>query len=543
MSQMAEAKKGLNASRLAVNAIASVTTEVLGMSALFWVNQYLLRRISPQEYALIPVIVSLMFFAEFLRIIFTRGMGRFMVEEDTKGDDAGVTRVVSSMLPVLGAVSGFVAVVGGLAVWNIASIIKVDPAHVDDARLMLSLLLATFCFGIATTPIASGLYVKMRFVEQYLIDLGMEVLRIAVLLLLLLGVSTQARWVVVASCTAGMGGMIIRMIYTYRILPAARLRWSAISPATMRHLLSFSLWTSVQGFTNFAQRAAPALFLNRYSTALDVASFHVGNLPNLQIQKLITAVSVPSMPELTALYALQGEAALKPLYYRGGRFFLWGSLFLTPPLIVYAHALITLYVGETYARAAVVMATLLAIYPFTWASAMYYRIAYAIGRIKAYNIYSVALSIAALAGMYLFVAVLDMGAIGAAYGLAAGFILANLCLIWPMGLRLVHGNWATFIRSTLLPGLVPFVAALAACWIFGRLVDIDTWLRFGLGCLLSAVVYGAVLLAACLDKDDRAMLAQLLAKLRRKLSGRGANDKRSNEGGPDDRGPDDDRII
>ena len=274
-----------------------------------------------------------------------------------------------------------------------------------------------------------------------------------------------------------------------------------------------------------------------------MASFHVGNLPNLQIQKLITAVSVPSMPELTALYARQGEAALKPLYYRGGRYFLWGSLFLTPPLIIFAPALITLYVGETYARAAVVMATLLAIYPFTWASAMYYRIAYAIGRIKAYNIYSVALSVAALAGMYLFVAVLDMGAVGAAYGLAAGFILANLTIIWPMGLRLVHGNWATFIRATLLPGLLPFLAALAACWTFGRAVDIDSWLRFGLGCLLSAVVYSAVLLAACLDKDDTALLARLLAKLRRKLSGRGANDKRSSEGGPDDRGPDDDRII
>ncbi len=514
---MSKRGSGLNASRLVINAAASVTTEILGMTALFWVNQYLLRRISPQEYALIPVVVSLMFFADFLRTIFTRGLARFMVEEDTRGDDAGVTRIVSSMLPILALVSAFVGLAGGLAVWKIDSVINVDAAHVDDARLMLTLLLIAFCLNIATTPLASGLYVRMRFVEQYLIDLSMEVLRIGLLLGLLLGVSVEARWVVVASSAAGVGGVVIRMIYTWRILPSARFRLAAISVATMRLMLSFSLWTSVQSLTVFVQRNAPALLLNRYGSALDVASFHVGNLPNQQIQKLIQAVSGPTMPELTALYALQGEAALKPLYYRGGRYFLWGTLFLTPPLIVYAQQLITLYVGETYFKAAVVMATLLAIYPFSFASAMYYRIAYAIGRIKAYNIYSVALSIAALAGMYLFVVELDMGAIGAAYGLAAGFIAVHLGLLWPMGLRLVHGNWPTFLKTTLLPGLVPFVAALAACWLYGRLVDIDSWLRFGAGCLISAAVYGAVLLAACLDKDDRALMARLLAKLRPKL--------------------------
>ena len=503
----------MNSSRLIVNAVASVTVEILGMSVLLWINQYLLRRISPEEYALIPVVTALMFFVEFFRIIFTRGLARFMVEADTRGDDAGVTRVVSSMLPVLALVAGLIGLGGALVVWNITAVVAVDPAHATDARIMLALLLVTFCLGIVTTPLCAGLYVKMRFVELHLADLAMEVVRIGLLLGLLLGVSTQAVWVVVAGSAAGIGSMIVRLVYTWRILPAARFRPGSVSAATIRQLLGFSLWTSVQGFTAFAQRAAPALLLNRYSTALDVASFHVGNLANLQLQKLIQAVSGPSMPELTALYALQGEAALRPLYYRGGRYFLWGTLFLTPPLIVYARELIALYAGETYLQAAVVMATLLAIYPFSWASAMYYRVAYAIGRIRAYNVCAIALALAALAGMYLFVAGLGMGAIGAAYGLAAGFILVNLGIIWPMGLRLVHGNWTAFLRQTLVPGLAPFLVALGACALYAGLVDIDSWLRFGLGCLVSAAVYAAVVFGACLDPADRALLARLRARL------------------------------
>ncbi len=62
--------------RYAVNAVSSVLTALISMTALVWVNQYLLRRISPEEYALVPVVTALMVFAEFFRIIFTRGLSR-----------------------------------------------------------------------------------------------------------------------------------------------------------------------------------------------------------------------------------------------------------------------------------------------------------------------------------------------------------------------------------------------------------------------------------------------------------------------------------
>ena len=102
------------------------------------------------------------------------------------------------MLPVLAGVAGFVGLMGALAIWKIDRVITVEPDQIADARLMLGLLVATFCLGIATTPLAAGLYVKMRLVEHHLIDLAMEVLRIGLLLGLLFGVGAQAKWVIVA---------------------------------------------------------------------------------------------------------------------------------------------------------------------------------------------------------------------------------------------------------------------------------------------------------------------------------------------------------
>lgn len=501
------------ARRYAINAASSVATTLISMTVLVWVNQYLLRRISPAEYALVPVLFSLMVFAEFFRIIFTRGLSRFMVEADARGDDTEVTRIVSSMLPVLALVALVLAVAGAVAIRHIDSLILVDPAFIGSARVMLALLVVTLCVSIVTTPICAGLYVRMRFVELNLIELGTELIRMAVLLALMLGLGPRAVWVVVASSVANLGNFTTLAIISYRILPSARFRGELVSLATARRLLSFSLWTSVQGLNLFVQRAAPALLLNRFSNEVNVAAFYVGNLPNQQMRKLIQAAAGPATPALTALYATEGEAALQEFYYRGGRYHLWAALFLTPPLIIYAEPLIRLYVGGSYIEAAMVMLLLLASYPFNWASAMFYQIAYATGRIRAYNICSIALAITAMAGMYYLVAVRDMGAIGAAWGMAGGFGLAQLVIIWPFGLRLVHGSWRRFLRSTLLPGMAPFLAALLACWLFELVLPVDSWLRFFMGCGISALVYLGVLLGLCLDLSERQTMHQMLRRI------------------------------
>lgn len=503
--------------RFILNAASSVLTTLISMTVLLWVNQYLLRRISPEEYALVPILISLMVFAEFFRIIFTRGLSRFMVAADAQDDHTEVSRIVSSMLPVLGAVALFLGAGGALIVVYIDQVIKVEPAYLRDAQVMMSLLVLTLCVSIVTTPLCAGLYVRMRFVELNLVKLGTEVFRVIVLMSLLVGIGPQALWVVVASSAANLLNFLIMAIYTFRILPSARFRKALVSVKTMRRLLSFSMWTSVQGLNMFVQRALPALLLNRFSTGVDVAAFYVGNLPNQQIRKLTQAAAGPATPALTSIFATQGEEALQKYYYQGGRYHLWGTLFLLPPLIIFAHDLIILYVGETYLEAATVMIVLLIIYPFHWATAMFYQIAYATEKIKAFNITSIGLALTSGAAMYYFVAMRDLGAAGAAYGMATGFIATQIFLIWPMGLRLVKGSWRVFLRETMMPGLVPFLSALGLCVIYDQVIGSDSWLKFIGGCAVSAIGYIAVLLLTCLDDIDRTILQDMKGKLRRRM--------------------------
>ena len=168
------------------------------------------------------------------------------------------------------------------------------------------------------------------------------------------------------------------------------------------------------------------------------------------------------------------------------------------------------------------MILLFAAYPFTWASAMFYHVAYAVGKVRTFNLCTLATGLSQLAGMVYFVFVRDMGAVGAALGMSGGFIIAQVLVMWPYGLKLVRGSWGHFIGQTLLPGLVPFAVALVACGIYSHLFPIRSWTGLGLGSLTSALIYLATLYGTCMRPEDRDLAQRAWRKIATRLSG---NDK------------------
>jgi O-antigen/teichoic acid export membrane protein len=502
-----------NVRRFAINAVTSVLATLISMTVLVWVNQYLLRRIPAEEYQLVPVVTSLLVVGEIMRNVFSGGLSRFMVEAKARGDHREITRITSSMLPVLLGGALLIALAGALAVWRIDLIINVDAAYLGDARLMFALLLVTLCLNLALSPFSMGLYVDMRFVTVNLIRLGCEVLRIAVLLGLLFAIGTEARWVVVASTVGSLADLGLRVAYSWKILPEARFDRGLISGQTVRRLMSFSAWTSVQGLTSLVNRMAPVLLLNHNATAVDVTAFYLGQLPDTQIRKLTSAATRPAQPELTSIYATEGAEALQPFYYRGGRYFLWAALLLVPPLLAFAFPLIRLYVGETYISAAYVLIGILGVYPLTWASGMFYVVAYATGRIEAFNICALLLSVVLLALLVVFVAWQGMGALGAAWAFGLSFGLVHLLVIWPLGLRMVKGTWGDFLWLTLVPGIAPALAATAVGLLFEAVVPITSWAAFIAAANLTLLAYAGTIALFCKDPKDRELLARLGAKL------------------------------
>lgn len=513
-----------------VNSASSIIRIAIQITFLVWINQYLLKRIPAEEYALFPLVMSLVVFAELFKNIFTGGLGRFVVEADAKGDDEGVTAVVSSMYPFIAGAAVILGGIGILAVWKIDQLLRIDPSYLGQARWMFSLVLCSMVLGVLTGPFMVGLYAKQRFVTKNLLDLGAELLRIGILTTLLFTVSTSVIWLVVASTIAQFARMLAGVGFTRRLMPAVRFRPSHFSRERARSILGFGAWTTVGGVVNVVSRTVPLLFLNRFGTAVDLTCFHVGRLPDMQLRKLIAAGLVPLQPALTGLYARSGSGSLAKFYFQGNRYILWMALASIAPLLIFAKPIMNAYIGGMYADAALVMALLLGRYPLIFSSAMFYRVAHASGKVSAFYISEIVIQAFTLAGLYYAVVMKGWGAVGAALAISVAAGVLQVLLTWPLGLRLVERGWGEFFRKTLIRGLPPFIAALLVCWGFRELFEMDSWMEIAAGGFCSLVVYGLVIWLFGLDPDDRRLVDQVVTQMRSKFGG--SRDLSSaNEGG------------
>lgn len=500
-----------------VNMSSCVAYRLLQMSVLVWVNQYLLKRIPTEEYSLYPLILSLMLFGDLFKSIFTGGLARFLVASHARGDKAEVTRIASSMFPVLLGAGLVILGAAGVAAWRLEHLIEVDPAYVGQARTMLMILAGVMCLNVATTPFQSGLYVRQEFITMNFIDLGSEILRITILLMLLIAVSPKVMWLVVASSLGSLASTLMLIRATRRRMPELHFERKQASWSQARILLGFSIWTGTEGFTGVAARSLPLLFLNRLAGAVDVTCYHLANLADSQVKQLLAAAMRPAQPALTALHATGRHEMLKELYYRGGRYHLWVMLLPAGPLVCFGPDLMGLYAGAEFRGAGFVLMAFFLRYPFTYASAMYYRLAHAAGKIRCYYICDATLQAVIILSMYLVLRFADGGAVQAAWCACIAQSVFHVLVIWPLGIRFIDGSWLDFIRKTLLPGYLPFVVSTLFCLILKSAYTPASWMPMVAVFAVGTMVNVAIIAAACSRTEDRAVFR----KLREKLAGVG----------------------
>lgn len=294
---------------LLINSASSVVTRLLNVSVLVWMLQYLLKRIDPDEYALLPVIMAVMMFVPLLTTFLKAGLARYVTEAYAKGDEQRVTQITSTMFPLLLAGGLVLAAIGAVLVWQIDRLLTIAPERLADARLMLGLMIGSAVIRLPAAPFGVGLFVCQKFVWRNIIELGSTALRILLLLVLLLGIGPQVKWVVVSQVASGLAAVGVTTILSRRLIPALRFRRHDLARDIAHQIVGFNAWSFLGQLAQTIRQAADPLILNNLATAVDVTSFHIGSIVDTQIRMMTITASMPLQPILTAMHAKGQEAA------------------------------------------------------------------------------------------------------------------------------------------------------------------------------------------------------------------------------------------
>ncbi len=502
-----------------VNSASAIVARVINLSVVVWLNQYLLRRIGAEEYSLLPALMAVILLLPLFTSVLTSGIGRFVVAAYARGDDRGVTQIVSTMFPLL-LLAGVLLLAGGLVfTWCVDRILVIPPRWLWDARIMMALLVFSVATRLPCAAFSVGLYVRQKFVLQNILLVCDEVFRLLLLCILLLGVSTRVLWVVVANVTAELCMTAVLVVVSRRLVPALRLRVREIQWERARELVSFGGWNFLGIVAWRLRQTIIPLILNRLATPLDMATYHIGSMPRRLVDQWVDVLGVPLYPVVTSMHAMGARQRIRSIYLRGGRIALWAMLAVALPASIYSRALIRLYLGNAYLEAAAIMVLTLACLPLTGGTRMVWHVANATGRVRPTGIYALATQLIVIGLTFYTVGTLGWGGLGAALAAAVIGGVSSVAVAWPLGLKLADVKFEKWVRETLVPGLTPGCVA-AVVWVALRItVRPDTWIELGACTAAGLLCYLTVLLAFCLEPKDREDLAEVLAGMRQLAAG------------------------
>jgi O-antigen/teichoic acid export membrane protein len=325
--------------------------------------------------------MAVMVFVPLLTSVLTGGLSRYIVEAYAKGDEWRVTQIASTLSVLLLGESAVVLVLGLSLAWQVDRVLTIEPQQVGDARIMLVMLTCMAAVRLPLLPFRFGLYVRQKFALENVLALGIELLRMGLLFSLLLAVSPRVLWVVVASVSAEMAGVVVTQVISRRLVPALHFSIQAVNWQGARELVSYGTWTFVSAVSDMIYRSSDVIILNKLATALDVACFNLGMLISSQLQSFMMLVSAPLQPALIAMHAGGSRDRLRSAYLRGGRYALWMLLPVVLPLMIFARPLVILYTGQKFEMAAAVLVLLLAVFPIGYCNLMMGKLAVASARI------------------------------------------------------------------------------------------------------------------------------------------------------------------
>ena len=494
-----------------VNGASSVGARLLNLFVLVFVYKYLLGRVTPEEFAIYPVVMSMMTFAPLFFTFFTGGVSRYVVAAYAVDDRPKVVEIVSSMTPLL-LVWSTVFLIGGLILAQfVGPLLAIPPELAPMAALMMSLLVVSYAIQMVLLPFSVGFQVRQRFLAWNALWLGRDILRIVLLFAFLWLNSASVVWVVVATVAADIVHLIAITIGSTRMARDLKFRWRSFRWSTARTLVSFGLWTTLGRLAQMFYISAGTLVLSRFGTAVDVVNYYFAAALFQNISGLLTFARQPLQPSLIAMHSLADRTRLRRASIRGTAYGLWAALLVATPLAILSHDVVSLLLEPTYADAALVLVLLMAIFPFSQSAGLLPMIAVAMGEVRAFNVAALASTLAGFVAMLVAVLVFDGGAVGVAASLFAVTAVAQVVYFWPMNLRLVdlpaRDFWGSAAR-----GVMPALAG-SLIWAPVAIYAPADWLALIIGGGAGGVVYMLVLVLFCLDPSDRALVQRIKDRL------------------------------
>lgn len=432
----------------------------------FFTAPFLIHALGETRYGLWIILGSLAGYFGLLDLGMRGAVGYFVAYYQGKNDPAGVSRVVSTALVMLG-LAGVVALLGTVLIEPWFDRVFVFPAdEAADVHHALVVVGVTLALSLFSNGFDAVLWGFQRFDLLNAVDILGSMARLG---LTIYWVSVDPRLTTVAHVNLG----IVILVALLKAgcckvgAPSLRVSRTAVGLASAQEMFGYSSWTFLDGCFQTAKNQLVPLCVGALVGVALVTPYSVAARLVALMAAVMVALTGVLTPFATGLVAQGNTRVEGRLFVLGGRFGLAASLFLAGGLLWLGKPLIGLWVGERLEGAAVLLVVLAGGEIMKNAQLVTDSILLARRRVRGLALLGVSETVSVLLLVGLLVPPFELA--GACWALALPTLLyRGIGRIW-FGCRVLEIPVGRYLWSSFVPALVCALGPLAI------LAGVATW--------------------------------------------------------------------
>ena len=328
--------------RIILNIVATYGRSIYALLLGLFSARWILEALGISDYGLYGLLAGLTGFIAFFNSLLAGAVGRFYAysvgaARAAENQDAAIEECrkwFNTALSIHTALPIVLMIVGWpLGWWAIGHWLEIDPAKINQARVVFCFVCVSCFVGMINVPFAAMYTAKQYIAELTIYGIAQSTVNFGFLFYM---VMNPGQWLVRYAAWACVVSIVPQLLICVRALclfPECRFRWEYMwNRAQFKSLGSYAGWHLFGAVGSMLRSQGIQVLVNKYfGTALN-ASMSVANNVNGQTQALASAMQTAFTPAIVQACGARDFKRMRALAYRACKFSMLLSLVFTIPL-------------------------------------------------------------------------------------------------------------------------------------------------------------------------------------------------------------------
>lgn len=471
---------------------------------------FMISKLGDEQYGIFSLANSLISFVTLLDLGFGQTLVRYISGARATGDKEEEHKLNGFFLRMYLVISviAFIVGIGIVILYPKLAAKTFTGEEIRLFRIVFGILLVNVCISFPMSVFSATLNAYEEFFVLKLVNFVMEILKYAVMLLLLV----YGYKLVAIAAVVLISSLIMQCFYVFYSVKkiGIKFNFSKMETNLTKEILYFSFFIFLNLIIDFLYSNTDKLILGAVTGTVSVSVYSIGIYFSQYFTQLSSAMSGVFLPKIMVLHQKGKKEEISNLFNKVGRLQMTLLFLVLGGYVCLGREFIKLWVGATYRDAYYIGIIIMfpSIVPLTQNIGITIIRAMNIHKYRSYMyiaiaIVNVVISIP-LAMLY--------GGIGSAIGTSIATFLGQIFFMnWFYANKVkinIGKYWNNFIRFLLMT-----IFVLIIVWGIKVFVSVDSWSSFTLMVLLFVVIYVITFLMTVANKYEKELLLKILRRL------------------------------